>query len=204
MTWQNLAIRYDLTPEQLAQLQQYYQLLIAANEEFNITAITDQASAIAYHYADSLELGKHLDFATLQTIADVGTGGGFPGMVLKVKYPHLRVVLIEVSLKKIKFLQDVAAELGLTGIDFVTDDWRTFLRKRSYPIELFCARASLQPEELIRLFSPACPYGNAVLVYWAAADWQPSSKVAPLVRRMVPYKVGDRVRNYAFMQQQLT
>lgn len=203
MTWQDLAERYELTPLQLQQLQEHYRLLIAANELFNITAITSLDAAIAYHYADSLELGKQYDLARFGALADVGTGGGFPGLVLKIKYPHLSVTLIEVSLKKTQFLEQVITQLGLSGITCTTDDWRTFLRRGTTRVDIVCARASLQPEELVRLFAPSCAYRMAVLVYWASAEWQPSDKVAPYIRQSFSYRVQDRERRYSVMQQLL-
>jgi 16S rRNA (guanine527-N7)-methyltransferase len=194
MDWKQLAQQYTLTEHQLGQLQRYYTLLCDANELFNITAITDLPSVLAYHFADSLQLMQAIDVEKLSMVADVGTGGGFPGMVLKIKYPHLKMVLIEVAQKKVQFLQDVAAELGLTDIIYYSQDWRTFLRKTDYPVDLVCARASLQPEELIRMFQPSSPYKEASLIYWASEQWEPGPQVAPLVARVFPYRVEDRAR----------
>jgi len=179
--WQQFANTYALTEQQLQQFQRYYEMLCASNDLFNLTAMTELKSVIAYHFADSLELGKVVDLTKITMIADVGTGAGFPGMALKIKYPHLSVVLIEVNTKKVHFLESVAQALNLDIITYSLD-WRTFLRKTTYPVQLVCARASLQPEELIRMFQPSCVYRNAELVYWAAHDWQPSGKVASLVR----------------------
>lgn len=200
MTWQQLAQQYKLTDHQLEQLQCYYTMLVEANELFNLTAITDLPAVLAYHFADSLELMHAVNLEKITAVADVGTGAGFPGMVLKIKYPHLKMILIEVTQKKVQFLQDVAAALNLSDITYYSQDWRTFLRKTDYTVDLICARASLQPEELVRMFQPASPYKNAQLVYWAAEHWEPGPQVAPFVSSYFTYTVKDRVRKYVLLK----
>src|ERR1700761_4816674 len=113
--WQKFAQRFSVSEEQLVQYQRYYALLNAANKEYDLTAITDFESSIAYHFADSLEIGNCIDLMSMQGFADVGTGAGFPGLALKIKYPHLQVVLIEVLQKRINFLQSVIDDLQLTN-----------------------------------------------------------------------------------------
>lgn len=194
--WATFAHDFKLSDIQLAQYQQYYTLLIQANELFNITAITDVEKVIPYHFADSLKVTKFVDFTKLRSIADVGTGGGFPGIPLKIKFPELQVTLIEVSQKKRDFLQQVITALNLQRIGLCDLDWRTFLRKTDTTIDLFCARASLQPDELIRVFAPSSPYKGSTLVYWAAQDWQPSVKESTYLKACYPYLVGDRKRKY--------
>lgn len=194
--WQRFALKNNLTHTQLEQFQQYHQMLTASNELFNITTITDVHAVLAYHFEDSFKLGDVVDMNTIRSICDVGTGGGFPGIPLKIMYPHLRVLLLEVSRKKIAFLETVIERLELTDIEICDLDWRTFLRKVDTPIDLFCARASLHPDELIRIFSPACAYNTSLLVYWASAGWQPTKKEKPFLKKMYEYRVGDRKRFY--------
>ncbi|HBY06035.1 TPA: 16S rRNA (guanine(527)-N(7))-methyltransferase RsmG [Candidatus Dependentiae bacterium] len=198
--WQNFKREASLTEQQLAQFQQYYELLIEWNRVHNLTTITDLKEVIHYHFLDSLLLGKFVDFSTLSAIADIGTGAGFPGLPLKIKYPHLSVVLIEVTEKKRQFLRVVCEALGLENVEIEALDWRTFLRKTSYHIDLFCARASLQPEELIFMLKPSSPYRDATLVYWAANDWQSLPKEAPLILKEELYRVGARWRKYVFFK----
>ena len=120
-----------------------------------------------YHFIDSLIVANYIDLTTIKSIADVGTGGGFPGIPLKILYPHLSMTLIEVTEKKIRFLENVVAQLGLSSVEIVNLDWRTFLRKTSSPIDLFVSRASLHSDELLKMFKPSCVYKQATLVYWA-------------------------------------
>lgn len=198
--WQQFAERYQLTPEQLQQYQRYYALLMAANKEYDLTAITDFASTLAYHFADSLEIGNCLNLEQMHAIADVGTGAGFPGLALKIKYPHLQVMLIEVLQKRINFLQSVIDDLKLTDISIYSHDWRTFLRKTDYKLDLICSRASLHPAELLRMFQPSSPYKNALLAYWASQEWEPTEKEQTHILKTCEYQVKDRTRKYVIFK----
>lgn len=197
--WQTLRDQATLSVEQLDQLKRYLALLTAWNENMNLTAITEPLQMIAYHLHDALKLGDVIDMAALNAIADVGTGGGIPGIPLKIRYPHLAVYLLEVNHKKIRFLNMVIKELGLTNIQVIAMDWRTFLRKTSYPIDLFCSRASLDPDELIRMFKPSCPYNGALLIYWASVSWQASKFSVPYVKKELSYDVGNKRRKFIFL-----
>lgn len=227
--WQRFADQYQLTSEQLQQYQRYYAMLMAANKEYDLTAITDFESILAYHFADSLEIGNcltefahdpdatgsptswHPERSTVpgealaktggcKAIADVGTGAGFPGLALKIKYPHLQVILIEVLQKRINFLQSVIDDLQLTNISIYSHDWRTFLRKTDYKLDLICSRASLHPAELLRMFQPSSPYKNALLAYWASIEWQPEGKEAAHIFKTCEYQVKDRTRKYVIFK----
>lgn len=198
--WKALQSQVQISDEQLHQLKLYYSLLIEWNEKINLTTITEPRQMIAYHVLDSLMVGEFVDFNALRVVADVGTGGGFPGIPLKIRYPHLDLYLLEVNHKKIKFLMNVISQLGLKNVHAIDLDWRTFLRKTHYPIDLFCARASLAPEELIRIFKPSCPYNGAALIYWASTTWCADPKVAPFIEKEVPYTVGDKKRKFVFLR----
>ncbi len=188
-----------LTDCQIVQFRKYEEYLLEQNESFNLTAITDLIGVVRNHYQDSLMLGKYVDFAKITTFCDVGSGAGFPALPLKIKYPHLKVILIEVTRKKREFLQNVVDLLGLQDVEICADDWRTFIRTTKFPVDLFVTRAALDELELIRMFKPASPYKNTQLIYWASEQWEPHQKVAPFVKRVEPYKVGAKNRKFVFM-----
>lgn len=162
-----------LSDAQASQFHAYLILLQEWNKRFNLTRIDSFEGILQYHFQDSLCVGDIIDINTIKAIADIGAGAGFPGIPLKIKYPHLSVILIEVSGKKVSFLNEVIQTLKLENVSVVQLDWRTFLRRTKYEIDLFCARASLSVPELLRLFRSSCPYKNASLAYWAPRDWQP-------------------------------
>lgn len=198
--WQTFLQQEKLTVEQLEAFQLYCQLLLSWNDQFNITALITDKQVIHGHFQDSLALERYIDLTTISGIADVGSGGGFPGIPLKIKYPHLQVVLIEVNNKKRTFLTEVVDRLGLKNVEIYGLDWRTFLRKTDYPIDIFCARASLPVEELLRVFKPSSPYKTAKLVYWAAIQWEPTAQEQGYITKTATYKSGNKVRKLVVLE----
>lgn len=198
-TWNHFIERYALSDRQSNQFRKYYELIVSTNDIHNLTAITDLKHVIADHFEDSLALCSFVDCSQLSMLADIGTGAGFPALPLKIAFPHIKIILIEVNQKKVWFLEKVIEELELTHVTICDLDWRTFLRKTDYPIDLFCARASLSQEELVRLFKPSSPYKNAELVYWASAQWKPTLGTKPFIKRDMPYTIDSKKRRLIFL-----
>jgi 16S rRNA (guanine527-N7)-methyltransferase len=198
--WHQFSQKHQLTDIQHEQFEKYYALLIEWNKLFNLTTITELDQVLNFHFSDSLMIDQFSNLNNVTMIADVGTGPGFPGLPLKIKYSHLKIVLIEVTYKKIQFLERVIQDLHLENVEIYDGDWRTFLRTTSYPIDIFCARASLQTEELLRMFQPSSPYRNAQLVYWASVDWKPSEKEKDFIEKVELYQVGNKKRALIFMK----
>lgn len=117
----NLFKKYDfnLSNEQIKMFNTYLKELKEANEKFNITAITDDKEIVLKHFLDSVMISKYYDFNNVESIIDIGTGGGFPGMPLKILFPHLKVTLLDSLNKRINFLNDLILKLGLTDIKAV-------------------------------------------------------------------------------------
>lgn len=105
-----------LTKEQLEKLDKFYKLLIKWNEKINLTRITEEKEVYLKHFYDSLTISKAIDLSTKKTLCDVGSGAGFPGIVLKIVYPNLNVVLIDSLQKRVNYLNDVIKELELKDI----------------------------------------------------------------------------------------
>lgn len=194
--WNAFAARHALSAYQLEQMQGYYRLLVEWNEKYNLTTRTALPDVIAYHLDDALMVSKRYDLSGVRGCADVGSGGGIPGIPLAIAYPHIDIYLIEVIRKKREFLQYVADTLHLTRVTVCDADWRTFLRSTHYDIQLFCARASLAPHELIRVFGGASRYPDASLVYWASEAWHPHTDEAGYIRDRWSYSIGERTREY--------
>jgi len=197
--WAQFAQQEHLTPEQVESFKQYCSLLLEENKVINLTAITTVRGVIRHHFIDSLALGHHYDMSKPLVIADVGTGAGFPALPLKIKYPHLKILLIDMNKKRQGFLQKVCEQLGLEDVEIAQYDWRTFVRITDGKINLFTARASLSTSELSRMFKPSSSYNQADLVYWASDLWQPEQKVSHLVKDEWGYKVGVKKRRLVLL-----
>ena len=109
-------LNINITPLQLQQLERYYELLIEYNKVMNLTGITDKEDVYLKHFYDSLTIIKVIDLNNYSTLCDVGTGAGFPGLVIKIIYPHLKVTLLDSLNKRLNFLNIVIKELNLKDI----------------------------------------------------------------------------------------
>ena len=109
----------SLSAGQEAALRQYLELLCEWNSRFNLTAIRDPAEIVIKHFLDSLTCARAVDLACARTLIDVGCGAGFPGLPLKIAFPHLRVTLLDALQKRIGFLARVVEELGLEEVALV-------------------------------------------------------------------------------------
>ena len=109
-------LNINITPLQIQQLERYYELLIEYNKVMNLTGITDKEDVYLKHFYDSLTIVKVIDLNNYETLCDVGTGAGFPGLVIKILYPHLKVTLLDSLNKRLNFLNIVIKELNLKDI----------------------------------------------------------------------------------------
>ena len=105
--------KIELSGEQLAQLEKYYGLLVSWNEKMNLTAITEPNEVAIKHFADSLSVLSFVDIPVGASVIDVGTGAGFPGLVLKIARPDIRLTLLDSLNKRLNFLDAVLGELGI-------------------------------------------------------------------------------------------
>ena len=109
----------NLTEEQLNKLDQFYNLLIEWNEKINLTRITTKEDVYLKHFYDSLTLAKVIDLSTKETLCDVGTGAGFPGIVLKIVYPNLKITLVDALQKRVNYLNEIIKDLQLENIQAI-------------------------------------------------------------------------------------
>ena len=123
-------IDIQFTEEQLNQFYKYMNLLLEWNEKINLTAITDPNEVILKHFIDSLTINKYIKENS--TLADVGTGAGFPGIPLKILRPDLKITLVDSLNKRINFLNEVINKLNLVNIETVHSRIEDFGKDKKY------------------------------------------------------------------------
>ena len=112
-------INIILDEKQLNQLEKYYELLVEYNKVMNLTGITEKEEVYLKHFYDSLTIIKVIDLKNVNSLCDIGTGAGFPGLVLKIVFPNLKVTLLDSLNKRINFLNNVINELNLKNIEAI-------------------------------------------------------------------------------------
>ena len=121
-----------LTDKQKQQFDKFYELLVEWNKVMNLTGITGYEEVNEKHFVDSLSIVKAINMENVKSVIDVGTGAGFPGIPLKIAFPHLKVVLLDSLNKRINFLNTVIAELGLTDIKKIHGRAEDYAKQTEY------------------------------------------------------------------------
>lgn len=111
-------IGVGIDEKKFSMLCRYYEMVVEKNEVMNLTAITEPADFVVKHFLDSAYVAVLTDLSG-KRIIDVGTGAGFPGMVLKILFPDMEIVLLDSLRKRVDFLKNVITELGLSGIEAI-------------------------------------------------------------------------------------
>ena len=111
-----LGLTGSVPPDAAEKLAEYGRLLLEKNQVMNLTAIRDEAGVARLHMLDCAALLPCADFSQAHTLLDVGTGAGFPGLPLKILLPQLDVTLLDSLNKRVDWLNEVSAQLGLTGV----------------------------------------------------------------------------------------
>jgi 16S rRNA (guanine527-N7)-methyltransferase len=124
---------------QVSQIQQHIRMLLAWNEKVNLTAIRDPLEILYRHFCESMYAAVSVPLEHGR-LADIGSGGGFPGIPLKILRPELEVFLVESNVRKATFLAEVVREIGLTGARVLVSRYEE-LAEELTPLDTVCSRA---------------------------------------------------------------
>ncbi|MGL4972974.1 MAG: 16S rRNA (guanine(527)-N(7))-methyltransferase RsmG [Culicoidibacterales bacterium] len=144
----------NLDEQQLEQYNRYWELLVEWNEKMNLTGITEKEDVYLKHFYDSLTLAFHFDITKITTMCDVGSGAGFPGIPLKIAFPHLNLTIVDSLNKRITFLNTVVSELGLENVNPVHARAEEFIEHNRESFDLATARAVARLNMLAELCLP--------------------------------------------------
>lgn len=184
-----------LSTTQMQQFAQYYQLLIEVNEHVNLTRITAENEVYLKHFYDSITgafAEPRLQSEQL-TLCDIGAGAGFPSLPLKIAFPQLKVTIVDSLNKRIAFLTDLVAKLGLNDVTLVHDRAETFSAKKSSNREQYdvvTARAVARLSVLSELCLPAAKVGGEFIAYKASAAPEELQQGGKAIKQL-----GGKVRN---------
>jgi len=153
----------NINSNQLKQLEKYYELLIEKNKVMNLTNITEKESVYLKHFYDSLTLTKVEDFNKVENLCDVGTGAGFPGLVIKIIFPNLHVVLVDSLNKRIKFLKEVISELNLEKIETIHARAEEYAKENRNRFDIVTSRAVARLSILNEFCLPMVKIGGSFI-----------------------------------------
>lgn len=166
------------TSLQLSQLNKYYQLLVEYNKIMNLTGITEKEDVYLKHFYDSLTISRVIDLTKNIKICDIGTGAGFPGLVLKIIYPNLSVVLVDCLNKRINFLNTVISELKLKNIETVHSRIEDYGKNHREIFDIVTARAVASVNVLLEYSIPLVKINGYFIPMKAKLDHEPDYKNA--------------------------
>jgi len=146
-------IDINIYVDTLSKLDIYYHLLVEENKKYNLTTITEEKEVYLKHFYDSLTLSKIINLNN-QYLLDIGTGAGFPGLVLKIVYPDLKIDLLDSTTKRCQFLQMVIDKLELKNINVINARAEEYAKDNREKYDIVTSRAVAPLKHLLEYSIP--------------------------------------------------
>lgn len=160
-----LKLGIDLDENKLNKLDKFYKFLIEKNKVMNLTAITDEKEVYLKHFYDSLTICRVIDLKKYDSLCDVGSGAGFPGIVLKIFFPHLKITLIDSLNKRVNYLNQLISVLSLEDIKAKHIRMEDFSKDNEEKFDLITARAVASTSLLSEISVKALKIKGKLLLY---------------------------------------
>lgn len=195
-------LNIEITKLQLSQLDKYYELLIEWNKKINLTRITKKEEVYLKHFYDSITLIKAIDLTKNLEVCDIGTGAGFPGIVLKIIFPNLKLTLVDALNKRIEFLKIVIKELNLKQIEVIHQRAEEYSKENKNKYDLVTARAVSKLNIISEICIPAVKINGYFIAMKAQIEEETkdttflnklNSQITDIVSFSLPYE--NSIRN---------
>ncbi len=160
----------NITDYQLQQLEKYYDILIEQNKVMNLTRIVEKEEVYLKHFYDSLTLCKIVNLSKNKKLCDIGSGAGFPGIVLKIVFHELDITLLDSLNKRIVFLNNVIKELELQNIKAIHCRAEEYSKENIETYDLVTARAVAKTNILLELAIPMTKINGLFIAMKANID----------------------------------
>ncbi len=192
-------LNINITPDILANLEKYKNLLLEYNQKFNLTAIKTDEEIYLKHFYDSLTLINAVNLNENLKLLDIGTGAGFPGLVLKIFFPNLDITLLEASHKKVSFLETVIKELNLQKITCINKRAEDITEQYRESFDIVTSRAVASLPILCEL---AIPYLKVAGLFVAMkgecnTEIEKSSKILEILNSKIVDTIEFNLPNYS-------
>lgn len=159
----------NITEKQLNQLDIYYQFLISENQKYNLTNITSKEAVYLKHFYDSITVVKTINL-TNEYICDIGTGAGFPGMVLKIIFPNIKIDLLDATTKKCDFLKQLIEKLELKDITVINNRAENYCQEVREKYDVVTSRAVAPLKHLLEYSVPLLKIGGKFIALKSNID----------------------------------
>lgn len=159
-----------ITNKQLEQLNEYYKALVEWNKKINLTSITEEKDVYLKHFYDSLTLFKEYDLTKDVSLCDVGTGAGFPGIVLKIVFPNLKITLVDSLQKRLNFLDYVIKLLGLKDVELVHERMEYYSKQNEEKFDIITSRAVAKVKILVEISFKALKISGHLILMKASFE----------------------------------